>query len=332
MPYYRRRYRSRWPYRSWRRGSVTRSSQAGRRTFNVSIPTSDAFQMTVGASNFWSNLVGISPYFTFSGNGLSHAALTSSLLYKTYTKLYDEVKVNSVYVKISLMTNVGTGGLVPAVNLVSVWDRNVKRAEIIDGEGIPTTATIQTGSESQSTLIVNNSRAVVSRYNKASDLQERTTFHDCSTVVYSSTGIVDQEWSNKAPIGYCPGLMFALQTSTAPGAGSSYVFDVAVEVRWNVTFRNPKFGLSGSSAKGIAVSDDQKFTELSQMLIEEMKDEEPETEKVVLKKKVKIVEPVYEEEVLEDDKDDIVDDDDEESQVPLTQPVKVKKAGKKSST
>lgn len=318
--------------RNWyKRGSAARNSMSGRRTFNVSIPTSDAFQMTVAASNYWSNLVGISPYFTLSTNQLSHAALTSSLLYKTYCGLYDQVKVNSCYVKISLMTNVGTGGLVPAVNLVSVWDRNAKKSEVVNGHGIPTTATIQTGSESQSTLIVNNSRAIVTRYNRATDLQERTTFHDCTVTSYGTGGTIDSEWSDGGAIGYCPALMFALQTSTAPGAGSSYVFDVAIEVRWNITFRNPKFGLAGTSAKGIAVSDEQKFTEIASSVVGQIKDEseEEETEKVeeapVLKKK----KVVYEEETIPDDEEE----EEDESQEPLTQPFKspMKKAGKKSS-
>ena len=307
-------------------GGLRRASQSGTRRFNVMIPTVQSYQMTVGAQQQWSNLSGTCPYFKFSGNTICQAPLIDSILYRTYTQLYDQVKINAVTAKISIMSNIGTGGLVSAVKLVTMWDRDIKKTEMVDGQGIPNTASIQVGSESQSTLLVNNSKAVVYRSIRASDMQERTTFHDCTFEAYQTTGYIDSVWKGGAQVGFCPGLWFALMTSTSPGAGSSYVFDVALEIKWYVTFRNPKFGLGAASAKV------EKFTDIASTVvgqIEEEKEDE-ETEKVeeapILKKK----KVVYEEEVIPDDEDE----EEDESQEPLTQPFKspMKKAGKKSSS
>lgn len=294
--------------------------------------------MTVAAGSYWSNLMAITPYrhetdSSATAWAYTHCALLASPLYRTYAKLYDQVKVDSVYIKLSLMTNVGNGGLVPALKFYTAWDRNSTFAET-SGTDIPTVSDLMNGSESQATLVVNNSRAVFTRYSRASDIQERTTFHDCSYSIINTTNYVDNSYrsaSNVVPqIGYCPGLWFAIQSAVAPGTGNTFSFLVSADVKWRVTFRNPKYGLSSGVSKGDVREIEVPETDFVVPEVDEMK--EPEDEKVVVKKKVKIAEPVYEEEVLEDDKDDIDDDDDEESQVPLTQPVKVKKAGKKSST
>lgn len=308
-------------------GGLRRASQSGTRRFNVMIPTAQSYQMTVGSQQQWSNLSGSCPYFKYAGNTICQASLIDSILYRTYCQLYDQVKINAVTAKISIMSNLGTGGICSAVKLVTMWDRDVKKTEMVDGVGIPNTTSIQTGSESQSTLLVNNSKAIVYRSIRASDVQERTTFHDCSWEAYQTTGFIDSVWKSGAAVGFCPGLWFALMSSSQPGATSTYVFDVALEMKWYVTFRNPKFGLSAGASKG------EKFTELATTVVGQIKDEseEEETEKVeetpVLKKK----KVVYEEETIPDDEPE---EDDEESQEPLTQPFKspMKKAGKKSSS
>lgn len=240
--------RSRWPFRSWRRRSVVRAEQSGRRTFTCSIPSNEAFQLIVPAKKQWSNLVAVSPYFYSSEMAACKCSLIASQLYRVYTTLYDQVKINGVTCKISVMTSIGAGGLVPAAKFVTQWDRDAQYKEVAEGHDLPTTNSLEIGSESQSKLIVNNSRAILYRSNWASDLQEKSTFHDCSIDLSGSTWY-DRQYHD-GPVGYSPSLFMALMSSAIPPQGSSYTFDVAVEATWRVTFRNPKFGLTVGDSSG----------------------------------------------------------------------------------
>lgn len=269
MPFYRRGYyrRGRYGYgyrgynRSWRRrgwyrrGGISRASTQGNRRFGVIIPTQAVFSFTVPANNYWSDLHAICPYSSNPSSKLQHAGLTSSLLYRTYTRLYDQVKIDWVSVKISIMSLVGAGGVAPAVKVCTSWDRDMNYHEVAASNGDPgvTVDSIQTGSESQTTLVVNNSRAIINRFNGASDIQERTVFHDCSVSLLNSTYYADDcftsgDWGKN--IGYVPGLFMALNTATSPGSGSSFVFTCSLDVKYHVTFRNPKFGLSATGGGG----------------------------------------------------------------------------------
>lgn len=291
MPrFYRRRgysrtyRRSRWPYRSWRRSSVTRSSQQGRRRFICSIPCSDVFTMTVNGpssatgTNYWSDLHAVSPYCwrnspTAAIRKLSHGSLLSSPLYRTYTGLYDQVKVDSCYVKISIMTNVGNGGLTPAIRIVTSWDRDATYDELDDESSYPTINDIQNGSESQVSMVVNNSRAIVSRYCRASDLQERSIYHDCSCKENSGGAFVDEVYAADGNVGFSPALFIAINSGTSPAYGASFAFTVQVDVKWVVTFRNPKYGLS--SEAGTRTISDIKAEALEEVkAVDELKDEE----------------------------------------------------------
>lgn len=272
MPFYRRGYYRRgrsgygyrgynrsWRRRGWsRRGGLSRSSTQGSRRFSVVVPTQAVFNFTVPAGSYWSDLHAVSPYSANPSSKLVHASLVSSLLYRTYTRLYDQAKIDWVSVKISIMTLVGAGGVSPAVKVVTSWDRDIGFNEVTGSNpsDYPTTDSIQSGSESQTSLIVNNSRAVINRFNAASDLQERTVFHDCSLVSVggSNSYYVDSQYyaqSSQASksVGYCPGLYMALNAATSPGEGSSFVFTCSLDVKWHVTFRNPKYGLSVGASK-----------------------------------------------------------------------------------
>lgn len=275
MPYYRRgyyrrgrsgygyrRYNRSWRRRGWYRGGLSRASSQGSRRFSVIVPTQSVFNFTVPAGSFWSDLHALNPYSADPNSKFQHAALTASLLYRTYTRLYDQVKVDWVSVKISIMSLVGAGGVAPAVKVCTSWDRDINFSEVTangpgDQVGIPTVDSIQTGSESQTSLIVNNSRAVINRFNGASDIQERTVFHDCSLTLMDSSWYVDSAFAAAdlgKNLGYCPGLFMALNTATAPGTGASFVFTCSLDVKWHVTFRNPKFGLTaaeGGSSRNV---------------------------------------------------------------------------------
>lgn len=305
MPYLARRsYRSggRWPYRSWRRG--TRSAAvAGNRRFNVCIPVQDAFTMTVGAGQYYTAVGGVCPYYSAKNSSSASAistkaSMVSSILYRTYSQLYDEVKINAVSVDISFMTVIGAGGVVPAAKFFTSWDRNCTFSECVQRNGIPNNVQIQTGSESQVALLTNTSSMIIKRFVRATDLIEKARFHDC-TVSEDANGYYDEMWGHgdgHNDVGFCPAMFFCLNTAASPASGNVFSFSVSLEVKWYVTFRNPKFGLSTGDGRGVSSlipSGDVKSVSGGEM--EEEKKEEK-----------------YEEEVVPDD------DDIEDSQVPIT--------------
>ena len=316
----------RWAWRSWRGRSTYKSQVSGRRYFNISFPVESLVTATVPAGEAFSNVIRTCPYYHPIGTNATEAnmaanacALTSSLAYRSYTRLYDSVKINSVSLTFSVATTVGQGGI-PGLRVYSSWDRNLQW-----GEGQITYDQLITGPESQVVTFINNSRCKFYRSNRAADLQERTSFHDCTVKIVTNQGMYDQEWgqAQNTTVGYHPSISIVLQASNT--TESSRTIPIQIQARYNVTFRNPKFGLS--------VADSAKFGETKSDIFEALSaepadDEIKEEEKPVLKKK----KVVYEEEVLPDDDDTLIDDDEEESQV-MTQPVKssVKKAGKKSS-
>lgn len=358
------RYYNRGWRRSWYKRGSSYAAKRGAATFTCRIPVEDVVTFTILASDathsyHWSDLICTCPYAKFTTNqtkiDLSRCSLMESYLYRTYTRIYDQVKINAVSVSIGLLEGVGIGGSLNALRIYTNWDRDLTFEEIA-GTASPTTPEeLATGSESQNQLVVNNSRQVFRRYCAARDLQERTTYHDCSYTFHQKTNTAgspsyvmnegyygDDVWAplnsgttgtataaitygQSGSTGFVPALMMAVWSPSTFNANRS--ISVSLKVTYSVTFRMPKFGLSSSSPsakmsdmRGDAVEDVKREAEIN----EEMEKEEP----VLKKKKV-----VYEEEVLPDDEEEEMDEDSED-QTPLTQPFKspMKKAGKKSSS
>lgn len=281
MPYYprsrsaysygRRRWRRTGWYRSYgrgRRGLRSSNYTSGRRRMTLRVPCEAQVQFTINAGDNWSTLGCIQPYMSFksssAGRGLGIAPLVLSPLYRQYCMLYDEVKVDSVNVNGSIIDGIGIGGTFSGLSFCSSWDRRIEPGEIIPtGKPGITPSTIQFGSESQSYLLTNNSRQLVHRWNRASDIQERTTFHDCSVasgvsgsyLAYYDEAFVPMDSSlnisSSCNIGYVPGLWMAFYSPLVDSSNARYV-NVTFKVVYTVTFRNPKYGLSAeANAKGV---------------------------------------------------------------------------------
>lgn len=329
MSYYYRR-RSRWPYRSWRRSSVTRSQQSGRRYFNISFPIENIVALTVTANQSFSNVLRttswVSPVGTSdtdANRALHCCGLPGSIAYRKYCQLYDQVKINSVSFSVAIADTIGSGGI-PGVRVYTSWDRDFQ-----NGEALMTSEELLNGPESQVVTFINNSRAKFYRSNRASDLQERTTFIDSTNKYTANVSWYNDQWGEGAArgCGYSPSMSLVIQTSNT--TTSNRTITLQIQARYNVTFRNPKFGLAVDGGAAKSVSD---FDVPSEEVVEEKKSDEMEESPVLKKKKV-----VYEEEVIPDDENEEDDDDElnpllDESQEPITAPkrVLVKKAGKKS--
>lgn len=360
MPgYYNRSWR-----RSWYRRGTSSASKRGFSTFTCRIPLEDVVNFTIPAStstvtNHWAHLVCTCPYASFKTNAskqlLTQGSLMDSYLYRTYTRIYDQVKINAVSVSIGVLEGVGLGGSLAALRIYTNWDRCLDWSEINKPGGYPTTPEdLATGSESQNNLIVNNSKQVFKRYIYARDMQERSTYHDCTYVnvpkrVTSDNAYTMNEayWGDEAwapcldltsnsshqttgygvgkQIGFVPSLMMSIWSPST--FETDRVIPVSLKVTYSVTFRNPKFGLSAAGGA--------KFSERAMDAVEDVKAEMEDGKEIddvpVLRKKKKVV--IEEEKEDDDDELNPFEDESMEEQEPFAvpKPVTVKKAGKKSS-
>lgn len=216
---YRGGYNRRWR-RGWYRRGTAYSQRQGRRTFNVSVPVENVLSTTVAANNSWSGVLTTCPFMGDVATTRNRFAtsLLHSLLYRTYTRLYDQVKINSVTLTFDIISPLGAGGLAPAIKVYTCWDRCYDYGDAL---GTPPNSTALTnGSESMCKMFVNNSRATLVRYNRASDLQERSTYHDCSYESATDGGIQyyrDVSWMGSCKF-YSPSCCFAIQTGDTVAA------------------------------------------------------------------------------------------------------------------
>lgn len=300
MPYY-RSYRKRYsPYRSWRRNSVYRAQANGTRRFSVSIPVSG--QINVPCVNG----LNVSQTFCFfpwaaytdaSGTLLVQQCcgnLFLNNLFLTYTTLYDEVKLNSFSVRLSVLSVPvdGKGAFVE-----SCLDRH---ANVRDIEGMRPHAQIQNSSEVQNNQFTSLDRATVYRSYRARDIGERSNFFDCTYGDVVDPAHEQPQWGRRQIMdwaaggggNFSPALYFYIRLLSPPVDNSNVL--ISYQVLWNLTFRNPKASVGGS-IRGLRMSD------LKVDAMRDMVDDESQLNK----KKVKFEEPVYEEE-------DVPDDDDEE--------------------
>lgn len=253
-----RRYRRGYGGRYWRRnllrrGSMNRRIQSGTRTFSMTVPVEGIYSMVVPSGSYSTNVYAVSPYMW--GPGAPYAdylqcPVVMTDLYRTYAKLYDEVKVDWVSYEVSVLDVIGQGGTFSACRL---WT-SVDRKFTVDDLQSPMSAyQVRTSSGAQGTMMTNNSRTVIKRYIGARDLQERISFHDCS-VRETTTGSpaypvkYDIAWQGAGNnmMFFAPTLWYFLELNDAPS--SQKVISVSVKVKYGVTFRNAKFGLAEASS------------------------------------------------------------------------------------
>lgn len=338
MPYYyRRRYRSRWPYRSWRRFGVSSAQKSGTRRFSISIPVEGYRSVGVAANSHVSYSVGFTPFYNSTNGNTGDAeyshhvgTLVGHNLFTTYCQLYDEVKLNSMSVSISVdQVPVGTSG----VKVISCVDRHVTLNDI---RQVYPVGNMTGSAECDSKMFSSLQNARVYRYFAARDVGERTSFFD-STLGQENYTDGGNTYTMAGPLEFIqntslfgcfnPIVFLGFSFSAAPNAAGTVYFQY--KVTYNLTFRNPKYGGTGN-AKG------EGFEDMKSEVVEEIKsesegsvmkklDDEMEETPVLKKKKVVIVEE-------NDDDEDELNPLLDESQEPFTAPktVSVKKGGKKS--
>ena len=234
-----RRYGAYSRYRRRRSGTSSTASSRGR--IRVRVPVQQLVTLTVPAQSTDSNVLTSSPYYQAS-NVLPRAVAgaVAQRLYTAYVGLYDQVKCDGVVSNLSVVTPIGGAGGLNALQVIMAYDRCGCQNEII-ADAI-TTAQLFNFSSSVARSAINNSVAKMSRSCWASDIQERTVFHD-STVAASQTAVWDRDFSSNATkVGYfAPLLMLGVRLAAAAPESATTV-QVLLEQVYYFTFRQPKYG------------------------------------------------------------------------------------------
>ena len=260
---YRRRYGRRWSrYRRYgaysryrRRRSGTSSTASNRGRIRVRVPVQRVISVPVASGSFDSSIVTSSPWYQNSNTAINTnpygvCGAVSSPLYRAYTGLYDQVKCDGVVSRISIVTAIGTS--IPAVQVVTAYDRMGTRKEVLNNNAQNTTTTTDLFDYSSASIVsaINNSVAKTSRSCWASDVQERTVFHDATTSAASATsdGYFSDVSFNSYPdhVSYfSPLTLIGLRLAAAPSTDTTV--QILLEQVYYFTFRNPKYGGAATS-------------------------------------------------------------------------------------
>jgi len=260
---YRRRYPSRHRRRYYRRRYYRRRSSGGsvssRSRCRVVVKTQKVVTLTIPANSRDSDVLSSSPYYdvTSSDDITGCAGAVGSQLYQAYANLYDSVKCDGVISRISIISPVGgaTGAVSTALTILTAYDRLGTKAEITaTGVTRTTVSDLMKYSTVQSRTAINNSVAKTARMCWASDIQERTTFHDCSINTQSPSVTADSDWNNAAnKVAYfAPAFLCGVQLAAVQSTQAATV-NLLLEQVYYMTFRSPKFGVSQTSSSAAAV-------------------------------------------------------------------------------
>lgn len=265
---YRRRYGRRYSryrrysapyYRYRRRRTGTSSTASSRGRLRVRVPVQQVVTLTVPAGSTDSNVLTSSPYFRNTTIAPSAVAAAVNMpLYVAYTNLYDQVKCDGVVSNLSVVSPIGQAGVASALQLIVAYDRTGTRTEVTNpaGSASITVGSLFSYSSSVARSAINNSVAKMTRSCWASDIQERTTFHDC-TIASNAQGTIvyDSDFgSNDNKIGYFAPLTLVGLRIPAAAPQNPISVTLLIEQTYYFTFRNPKFGGDPGAAASTRMS------------------------------------------------------------------------------
>lgn len=135
-----------------------------------------------------------------------------------------------------------------------------------------TLSQVENSSSAVRTTFNGQSTFTTTRTYRATDFMEKYTFYDATYTSDAGNGQYIDAWYNTANnIGFTPLIYSALKTTMATSSATRDVTCTA-DITYNLTFRNPKNGMTTSSAKAAAeaVDPDAKVT-----IVTEEEDETP---------------------------------------------------------
>lgn len=212
-----------------------------------------------------------------SGSIQWRGGLLNAPLYTTYSLLYDEMKLEGMKCQLAITSPVGSGaGAYKSLQLYTAIDRKLCYDDMLTAK-YPTVLQLQNYSSYIAATALNNNIAKVTRSVYASDLFEKASFADASTVTYASVAVSKYDTTTHAMANGTADILTLTSNNYVPaqsgnkisfvapafnpcmyvgvsapsdtgGAGGSGV-TILVDVMYYVTFRNPKYGLASGSAK-----------------------------------------------------------------------------------
>ena len=273
MPYYSRyrrrtgfaRYRRR--YSGYRRRYYRRRTSAGgslssRSRLRIRVPAQRVVTLTIPSESTDSDVATANPFFEqLNDRPQCVCSAVGMPLYQAYTGLFDQVKCDGVVTKVAVVSPIGSGAALQALQLLIAYDRQGTINETINSPAAVTVSSLYNMSSVQIRSAINNSVAKTARSCWASDIQERTVFHDCTIAVTQDKKVIyDQDYnSDRQVAAYFVPLTYIGIRNAAAAATSSTSVQILIEQVYYFTFRNPKFGAapaSGGGTKALAVAED----------------------------------------------------------------------------
>lgn len=241
--YFRRRYRRYRPYRRYYRRRYYKRryvNSSSRSSVKVRINFEWQDQVTCAQGTGITPLIQFSPFK--AANDLNHDGAPHSALYRNYCDLYDEVKCNGMKVKMNIINAIGTAEI-PSLTVHTGWDR--RKPALYAG---PTYAEIAGNPAYRSSICLNNNVAKFSRSIMASDIQERSSYHDSrlshAGAAANYEDVAYQAYGNACPF-FAPAFYCYLQNSNTARRDIDFV----CQCTYWFTFRSPKYGLTQGAAK-----------------------------------------------------------------------------------
>lgn len=266
MPFYRRRFygRRRWYggryNRRWRRGwyrrsGVNRAQSNATRRFKLVVPATTTVDLSVPqGGNEDSNVRSIF--------GLCNTAIGGevrglcSLLCPSviaYCRLYDEVKIDWVSVNINCLDPFQDRA--EACTLGVSIDRRFSHTEYTDQTAAPNNlypnvTNVFNSSSCQQLCLNTSSKRSMHVFCGAQDLIERVQFFDCDK---DANNTYFRAWvdAGSNPNFFCPAIFMAARAGRPTAADAGLTFHFRVDVKWGLTFRNPKYVPAGGAARGV---------------------------------------------------------------------------------
>lgn len=222
---YSSRYRRRRYARRWRRGSVLRSWQNGTRNFKAIVRQTQTINFTIPVGSQTSDVFVLCPW---SNTAPPIVGVCGKVNYTRWTTLFDEVKCDWMSVTASPAVVGAAGTVGRAMNFLidrkfNINEGTLGAVSVLDAGNVITRR-------------FNSNTASSARVSvRASNLEERTKFHDCSL-----SGAVDAEWNAGQDVGFSPGIYLVCSVD-APVTGAAVTLSWVVEMKYQFTFRSIKY-------------------------------------------------------------------------------------------
>lgn len=264
---YRRRY-SGYRRRYYRRRTSTGGSLSSRSRLRIRVPAQRVVTLTIPSESTDSDVATANPFFEqLNDRPQCVCSAVGMPLYQAYTGLFDQVKCDGVVTKVAVVSPIGSGAALQALQLLIAYDRQGTINETINSPASVTVSSLYNMSSVQIRSAINNSVAKTARSCWASDIQERTVFHDCTIAVTQDKKVIyDQDYnSDRQVAAYFVPLTYIGIRNAAAAATSSTSVQILIEQVYYFTFRNPKFGAAPATGGGtralVAAEDDPLATE-----------------------------------------------------------------------